>query len=115
MQKNPAAFVGVLAHSPEFVAALVHDATLAVQLSAQVNAHRVDGEVEVIDPAEWKRRYAARLMERGAMPERQAIACGEEAYAEARVDYLANLDDRMVDPVGAADEEMSHWENDGDE
>lgn len=68
-----------------------------------------------ITDAEWKRRYAACLMERGGMSDRPAIACAEDAYRMAVEDYSANMGDGLIDPEEAADEEMSNWENDGDD
>jgi hypothetical protein len=74
-----------------------------------------DGTVTTITTSEWKRRYAARLMERGGMPEVPAIQCAEAGYETALEDFNASPSDGLMDPVEAADEEMSCWEDDGDE
>lgn len=71
-------------------------------------------ETDPITDAEWKRRYAARLMERGGMPELAAIECAEEGYRLAVEEYTTDMNDGLADPIEAADEEMSIWENDGD-
>jgi hypothetical protein len=66
-----------------------------------------------ITDAEWKRRYAARLMERGGMNEWAAIQCARDAYQEARSD--TDADGSFIGPEDAADEEMSYWTNDGED
>jgi hypothetical protein len=67
---------------------------------------------EQITEAEWKRRYAARLMEHGGMPEAPAVQRGESAYEVAMEDYRAFPGCGIADPEGMADEEMSCWEDD---
>lgn len=61
--------------------------------------------------AEWERRYAARLMEAGGMPEIAAIQCAKEA-AEQNLEFNG---DEWLDPEDDADVEMSYWEHDGDD
>lgn len=74
-----------------------------------------DGTENVLTDAEWKRRYAARLMERGGMPEKPAIEAAADAYREAVKDYGFSMDDGLIEPEEAADEEMSYWENDAED
>ncbi len=59
-----------------------------------------------ITEAEWMRRLRARFIERGGD--------GADAVADA-VGFEEWQDGFEDDPEGAADEEMSYWENDGDE
>jgi hypothetical protein len=72
-------------------------------------------ESDPITTSEWKRRYAARLMERGGMPEVPAMQCAEAGYESALEDFSAGMDDGLMDPIEAADEEMSCWEHDGED
>lgn len=51
----------------------------------------------------WRQRYVARLVERGL----------EEEHAQA--DYDGGDHDYAEDPVQAADESLSYYEDDGDE
>jgi len=65
---------------------------------------------------EWTRRYAARVMERTGMEERQAMDVanvGAECYAEQERETSWEI--KWTDPEGAADEEISYWENDGED
>jgi len=62
--------------------------------------------------AEWIRRYAARLMDGGGMPEIPAMQCAAEAWHEVRHELTA--DGSFVTPEDAADGEMSCWEDDGE-
>lgn len=55
---------------------------------------------------EWKRQYAARLMERSGMAELPAIECAEEAATDDIFRW------NEMHPEDAADQEMSCWEND---
>jgi hypothetical protein len=68
---------------------------------------------EEITPDEWRRRYAARLMDRGGMPERAAIECARETWQMVRDDLEA--DGSFIGPEDAADMEMAEWEDDGEE
>jgi ribose 1,5-bisphosphokinase PhnN len=66
---------------------------------------------------EWKRRYAARIMERADWPEMAAIDASEVAAQEfERMERAAGnaIDWNAECPEWAADEEMSYWENDGE-
>lgn len=64
---------------------------------------------------EWERRYAARLMSRGGMEERIAMACARGASEEFESDERAAGNVLSWDePEEMADEEMSYWENDGE-
>ncbi len=55
---------------------------------------------------EWMAKYCLRLIERGGMDKAQALA-----YFNAGGDDH----DYDSDPVEAADDEMSYWDNDGEE
>lgn len=57
-------------------------------------------------PDEWRRQYAARLVARGGCTELDAANA-------ARVAFDEGYDD--MDPEDAADEEMSNWDDDGDD
>lgn len=60
---------------------------------------------------EWVRRFAARLMDGGDMPEIPAMQCAAEAWHEVR--HTLTADGSFITPEDAADEEMSQWEDDG--
>ena len=60
---------------------------------------------------EWVRRFAARLMDGGAMPEIPAMQCAAEAWHEVR--HTLTAAGTFITPEAAADEEMSQWEDDG--
>jgi len=62
---------------------------------------------------EWMRRFAARLMDGGNMPEIPAMQCAAEAWHEVRHNLTA--DGSFITPEDAADEEISQWEDDGDD
>ena len=68
--------------------------------------------VESITTEEWKRRFAARLMEAG-MDERAAITAARQAYREALDDFRSNSVDGLIDPVEAAEHEISEWDDVG--
>lgn len=55
---------------------------------------------------EWMAKYCLRLIERSGIDKESALACYHAA--EDSHDYEA-------DPVEAADDEMSYWDDDGDE
>lgn len=71
-------------------------------------------ENEQLTPDEWRRRYAARIMEVQKWPEHAAIQESREA-----LDSCGHLGDIAPifrnDPEGAADEDMSSWSDDSDE
>lgn len=58
-----------------------------------------------MSPAEWRHRYIERMMERGL-----------ELWM-AEMNFEAGVDDHDYDfdPAHAADEELSYWDDDGDE
>lgn len=59
---------------------------------------------------EWKRRFAARIMDVAKWPEWPAMQA-----ADAAADFDDMMEEYHHDPEGAADEEMSNWGDDGDE
>lgn len=64
-------------------------------------------DTEGLSRDEWRRRYAARIA---------AVAGWDQASADAAAEALP--DEYMGDyasPEEAADDEMSNWEDDGDE
>lgn len=66
---------------------------------------------------EWKRRYAARIMERACWDEVSAIQASEIAALEFERNERAAgnaIDWNAENPERVADEEMSYWENDGE-
>lgn len=64
-----------------------------------------------IEIDEWKRRYAAHIMKVAEWPEVAAIQ-----NAEAAAEELNGIWEGFGnDPEGAADAEMSHWDDDGNE
>lgn len=66
---------------------------------------------------EWKRRYAARVMEVSGMLEHQAIEVarvGRELYDEEVREYGQDSADVWGGPEDLADQEMSCWDDDGD-
>ena len=66
-----------------------------------------NGDTEALSRDEWSRRYAARIA---------AVAGWDQASADAAAEALP--DEYMGDyasPEEAADDEMSNWEDDGDE
>jgi hypothetical protein len=60
--------------------------------------------------AEWKRRYAAHVMEKAGWNERAAMRAAEGGYELHQHTPEADL----PNPEDEADEEMSHWEDDGE-
>lgn len=65
--------------------------------------------VIAMDEAEWKRRYAARIMAVASWPEISAMNAAEA------VDFDDMDEEFRADPELAADEEMSCWTDDGDD
>lgn len=64
-------------------------------------------DTEALSRDEWSRRYAARIA---------AVAGWDQASADAAAEavpdeYIGDYDS----PEEAADDEMGHWENDGDD
>lgn len=81
-------------------------------------------ELGVIPREEWERRYAARIMERAGWPEHAAIEAGRvgaeefernEREAGNAVVWRGAPVGRFETPEEQADEEMSYWEDDGDD
>ena len=77
----------------------------------------------VISRDEWKRRYAARIMERAGWDECPAIAASEagaEAYEEQErgcgnaVIWWGGPSGANNTPEDEADDEMSYWTDDGE-
>ena len=66
-----------------------------------------------LDIAEWKRRYAAHIMKVASWPEVAAMQNAEAAAAELK--ECGMFEGFENDPEEAADEEMSNWDDDGDE
>ena len=65
---------------------------------------------------EWTRRFAARIQEQAGWSEEAAMQCAQAA-AESH-DYMernSGREPQWLDPEDAADDEMSYWEDDGDE
>ncbi len=56
-----------------------------------------------MDRGEWDQAYATRIQEKSGSDEKFAVECAEQAN-----DAFNDGDD----PVEAADEEMSNWDND---
>jgi hypothetical protein len=71
--------------------------------------------LESMTASEWKRRFAARLMNAGGMAEIPAIASASDAYQMALEDLSANMDEGLIGPEDAADMDMADWEDDGEE
>lgn len=64
---------------------------------------------------EWKRRYAARIMEQAEWPEVPAIQASEVAAQEyERMERAAGNAIVWERPEQDADDEMSYWEDDGE-
>jgi hypothetical protein len=57
---------------------------------------------------EWLARYKRRFIERAGLTEAQAQACAEEESFAVLSEFFED------DPEGAADEEMSCWDVDGE-
>ena len=71
-----------------------------------------------MDKEEWKRRYAARIMEKAGWPERAAIAAaqaGADWYEECEhqeCERNGGTEFSWKSPELEADEEMSSWTDD---
>ena len=82
------------------------------EISDTSGAHVAAGDTMADDASamsrdEWRRRYAARIA---------AVAGWDQASADAAAEavpdeYIGDYDS----PEEAADDEMGHWENDGDD
>lgn len=70
-------------------------------------------EQSAMTPEEWQRRCAARYMERGGVGEHSAIQMAREAWVQEQ-DH-GDPNSGWMSPEEAADEDMSYWEDDGDE
>ena len=80
--------------------------------------------LSVIPRDEWQRRYAARIMERADWPEHAAIEAARvgaeehernERAAGNAVAWLGGPSGTFDTPEEQADEEMSCWDDDGDD
>lgn len=60
--------------------------------------------------AEWLARYKARMIERG-VPEELAEQAAQAVDMSSGEDSTNSLDE---DPEGAADDELSYWDDDGE-
>lgn len=60
---------------------------------------------------EWQRRFAARIMACASWDEIPAMQCAEAGFEL----MVSEAPEFVLDPEGAADEEMSCWTDDGDE
>lgn len=60
---------------------------------------------------EWQRRFAARIMACASWDEIPAMQCAEAGFEL----MVAEAPEFVLDPEGAADEEISCWTDDGDE
>ena len=67
----------------------------------------VNTETEALSRDEWSRRYAARIAAVAGWDQASADAAAEAVPDEYMGDYAS--------PEEAADDEMSNWEDDGDE
>ena len=81
-------------------------------------------QLSVIPRGEWERRYAARIMERADWPEHAAIEAARvgadehernERAAGNAVVWLGGPRGTFDTPEEQADEEMSYWDDDGDD
>jgi hypothetical protein len=60
---------------------------------------------------EWQRRFAARIMTCASWDEIPAMQCAAAGFEL----MVSEAPEFVLDPEGAADEEMSCWTDDGDE